>query len=75
MKYLAALLLAFVPCIAFADIKLNAPEEAEVGELIRLDASESACEDLIWEVIPNTEDGRNGQQARATHASRVCRTP
>jgi hypothetical protein len=72
MKYLAALLLAFVPCIAFADIKLNAPEEAEVGELIRLDASESACEDLIWEVIPNTEDG---QQARATHASRVCRTP
>jgi hypothetical protein len=41
MKYLAALLLAFVPCIAFADIKLNAPEEAEVGELIRLDASES----------------------------------
>jgi hypothetical protein len=33
MKYLAALLLAFVPCIAFADIKLNAPEEAEVGEL------------------------------------------
>jgi hypothetical protein len=56
MKYLAALLLAFVPCIAFADIKLNAPEEAEVGELIRLDASESACEDLIWEVIPNTEE-------------------
>lgn len=55
MRYLC-LILALLATPALADIKLNAPTDAQVGELIRLDATESTCEDLIWEVIPETED-------------------
>jgi hypothetical protein len=55
MKYLAFLIALFaVP--AFAEIKLNAPTDAVVGQLIRIDCTESDCEDLIFEVIPETED-------------------
>jgi hypothetical protein len=39
-----------------SDISLKAPDSCEIGELVRLDASESDSETLIWEVIPETPD-------------------
>lgn len=50
MKYLA-LLLMFLATPAYAEIKLNAPDACVVGELVSLDASESTCEKLKWQVL------------------------
>ena len=53
-------------------IVLRAPDEAEIGELVRLDASSSDVDSLTWQIIPATpdfeviEDGR-----RAFFSSRV----
>jgi len=37
-------------------IVLRAQEDAEVGELVRLDASESEVDSLTWQIIPATTD-------------------
>jgi hypothetical protein len=53
-------------------IILRAQEDAEIGELVRLDARESVVDGLTWQIIPDTpdfeviEDGR-----RAFFSSRV----
>jgi len=52
MKYFLAtlLMLLIVPSVQ-AEIKLNAPDNCVVGELVTLDASESTCEQLKWRVL------------------------
>lgn len=55
MKRLLFLLL-LVPSLAFGDIKLDAPDSCEVGELVHLDASASDSELIVWRVIPETTD-------------------
>ena len=42
--------------IASNGLILRAQEEAEVGELVRLDASESEVEGLTWQILPATPD-------------------
>lgn len=69
MKYLLLLLLFATP--AYADIKLTAPDECVVGELVRLDAIESDSEVLKWEVIPSTPDFE-AVGKRAFFSSRVA---
>lgn len=56
MRYLVFLAAAMFCTQAYSEIKLNCPENAVVGELIRIDASESDSETLVMEVIPSTDD-------------------
>lgn len=51
MKYFIAILVMLLATPAFAEIKLEAPNECVVGELVTLDASESTCEKLKWQVL------------------------
>lgn len=51
MKYFVALLAMFLVTPVFAEIKLDSPDSCVVGELVTLDASESTCEKLQWQVL------------------------
>jgi hypothetical protein len=50
-NFIAVLLLFLAVPSAHAEIKLNAPDDCVVGELVTLDASESTCEQLKWQVL------------------------
>lgn len=56
MRPFITLALILVSAVAQAEIKLKAPEYAVVGELIRIDASESDSETLKMELVPPSED-------------------
>jgi hypothetical protein len=47
---------ADAPTPAVADIVLEAPETGSIGELIRLDATKSKSEELVWDIDPETSD-------------------
>lgn len=50
------IILSLFSSFCFAEIKLKCPEYAVVGELIRVDASESDSEKLAMKIIPETDD-------------------
>jgi len=56
MKYILSVLILFVSSVSSAEIILKAPDTCVVGELVRIDASESLSEELKFEVIPETPD-------------------
>lgn len=61
-----------VPPTLTAGVNLEAPDEAEIGELVRLDASKSDVDGLTWQILPETPDFEvieNGR--RAFFSSRV----
>ncbi len=43
-----------VPATAEAKVVLNAPSQARVGELVRLDAAESVADSFEWLLVPQT---------------------
>jgi hypothetical protein len=54
----ALLLLLLLPALAFAEAKIvvSGPTEVVVGELIRLDLSQSEADSFRWVISPSTED-------------------
>lgn len=44
------------PVVAPSPLVVKGPESCDIGELVRIDATASQCESLVWRIIPESKD-------------------